>query len=251
MHVPFADMLWEAELVDTASTRTLVSRDAVRDLLIVLAGEISPIAVAGRRYTVTDKQVDVFAAEICAALGEESLTLQKLTYFVEGSTQVRDRAYTLYQWACEALCRTPKQFKPPVVCGSDPRYLMQLADKLREMRALDLATNETSSQASACIEKLSAYASLVISSTCADHDGFDPFAALHRYILDLADSPSVVDMTALANQISKEMSSLVNSIISEDTRPNLPTDRPEVRTSRIVVIGSPSSRRDRVSRDRV
>jgi len=238
-------------LVDTASTRIQVSRDAARDLLIALAGEISPIAMAGRRYTVTDKQVDVFAAEICAALGEESLTLQKLKYFVERSTQIRDRAYTLYQWACEALCRTPKQFKPPVVCGSDPRHVMRLADELRELRALDLAANEASSQTSACIEKLSAYASLVISSTCTDHEEFDPFAALHRYIIDLTDSPGAVDLIALADQISKEMSNLVNSIVSEDTRPNLAAVRPEVRTSRIVVIGNSSSRRDRVSRDRV
>lgn len=235
-------------MLDTPLTMIPIETWKVRDLLMGLVETISPIAKAAGRYSVTDKDVDTFTAEVCAAACTETLKIQTIRQYMDRADQVRSRVLTLYRWACEALCRAPKSFDTPALSPKDD--IPTLAGTIRENEMRGRKERGTESWEALCIKKLGAFASILTSAAGFDTNTYNPYAFLHKAICSLAEKPSVFELAALIQLIEKETLILVNLMVAGDTLVDLPSLHSAVRTSKIVVIDKSPPRR-RVRDDRV
>lgn len=235
-------------MLDTSLTLIPVETSKVRDLLYCLLQNISPIAQAAARYSVTDKEVDVFTAEVCSAVWMDHLEIKTIRQYTARAAELRSRVTTLYLWACEALCRTPKTFDAPTVSPEDD--VLRLAESIRRSTLLRHKERGTESWEDLCKKKLGAFAAMVLSSTSVDTNTYNPFAFLHKIICSLAAEPSVFELAALVQLVEKETLKLLNLIVAGDTLVDVPSLHAAVRATRIVVIDQSSPQR-RVTDDRV
>ena len=221
-------------------------------LLVEIAKSIAPLAHGLRRFSITDREVDCFVAEVTAAAASENLLPPKTAhrYLVRGE-DVFNRAKTLYQWACEAYGRPPKIAGAtfPRVCSEET--VTQQAGEVRKRRLEKLRQLETLSWDDLCIQKLGAYAAIAVMAVSVDLTDYDPYDFIHKSLCVLSEDCTLFELAALAQHIEKETMRLVNLSVAGDTMVEFPSAHGAVRASKIVMVDQVPAPRGGVSEDRV
>jgi hydroxylamine reductase (hybrid-cluster protein) len=218
----------DKQFLDTAS---------VGDLLCYIARGIAPYADAMRRYSVTDKDIDMFIAEALAASGSAyPLPVRTVERYVRKATSVRDRAKTLVEWAAEACGRTSKPINSVLDFECLYSNVWETAENIRRDRRERLSDRKVRSWYELCETRLKAFASIVISSMSLAETDYDAYGFIHKTLLGLSGEKSLFELAALSQLIDKEMLKLVNLSLSGDTLVDVPRPVGPVRTSRIISI---------------
>ena len=229
-----------------------VAPSAFRYLYFELVRNFAPYAQGMRRFSVTDREIDGFAAEItAAAISRFPLGTDVIQRTLHRGEEIFNRARTLYHWACEAYGRPPNVSIEPVSFAASPQEIPHLAEAVKKERTAKLAAHGTASWDALCIEKIGAFAAMALSATQLDLEEYDPYVFIHKIVCRLSGDAGVFELAALAQLLETETMQLVNHLVAGDTLVELPSPHAAVRTSRIVHIDQEPSAPRGVTEDRV
>ena len=227
-----------------------VAPQMFRDLLVEIVKSIAPFAHGMRRFSVTDRDVDCYIAEVTAAAASENPLPSKTVHrFVARGEETFNRAKTLYQWACEAYGRPPKIAVKTFPFACTEASVVQRAEEVRKHRQERLDRLGTRSWDDLCMQKLGAFASIAVSAVSIDLNDYDPYDFVHKSLCALSGDCSLFELAALAQHLEKETLKLVNLSVAGDTLVELPASYSAVRASKIVMVDSVPAPRGRVSED--
>ena len=237
---------------DERAESVTVAPQTYRDLLVEMLKNIAPFAHGMRRFSVTDREIDGFVAEVIAvaASGNVSAPERVHRYLVRGE-QIFNRAKTLYQWACEVYGRPPKIGATAFSFVCPEEAVMARATEVQESRREKLSRLGTLSWNDLCVQKLGAFASIAISAVNVDLTDYDPYDFIHESLCTLSGEAGRFELAALSQRLEKETLKLVN-LAAGDTSAELPAAKHSaVRASKIVIVDRVPAPREGVSEDRV
>ncbi len=237
-----------------ASTRQIMSIETtrVRELLNYIVSGIAPYADAMRRYSVTDKEIDVFVGEVLAASGSiRPLQIETVERFVSRAASIQERAKTLCRWGAEAYGRPPKSFEtiPSLDCLSGD--VSTLAAKISKEMRCKYSDEKLRSWHELCESRLRAFASILVTSASFGNPDYDAYGFVHKIVCGLSAKRSLFELAAMAQHIEKETFKLVDLMVAEDALVDLPAPTGPVKAvkkSKIVIVDESKSR---VKADRV
>ncbi|MCP4679892.1 MAG: hypothetical protein GY854_31240 [Deltaproteobacteria bacterium] len=175
----------------------------LQDFLIYVVKGISMYAHRARQLSVTDREIDIATMDILhKALSDGELTVDQLADIIGRAKQIRNRAKTLYEWACGPWAKKPEGLKGPAALKLEttPRDLLLQAQGVCSMRRHQTDDNTNLVLEKLCMDKLKKAAEKALFSRNLDTDDH-VYAFCHEVLNSLSSNPSTEELTGLARRI--------------------------------------------------
>ena len=179
----------------------------LREYLLYVIKGISMYAHRARQLSITDDQIDTFAAEaLGAAVSDMEIDEAQLDEILSKATEIRARAKTLYEWAC-----APLSIKPEVLAGPAAMTLEASAQRIlsRDASGLIKPPRRVRRNTDRYLEKLCAKG---IERSAADaakkktrgQSEKQVYAFLHEVLNTLTQDLSTEELARLARRVEEE-----------------------------------------------
>ena len=195
----------------------------LKDFLIDMLKGVSMYAHRARRFSLTDREIDLFATDAFnAAVSPNSIHINRVQVLLKGVQETRNRAKTLYQWACELYGRKPEVLSGDAIreIPTTPEETIQKARRLQEIKTSK--AREIIYWERVCTQKLGRLSSLATYLPDGSVCPCDIYGFLHDTLNALSQNPDKLSLVVLKRKIEQAHHNLAKALVAGDTLTDVP-----------------------------